>query len=302
MFLIDAHNDTPYRMYWENGALYENNFHNSIKKQKGFRTLLLYAIFMDPEKLSEFSTPMAYFEALYENFRQELAKHTDQVELVTSAKALPHAKKQQAMLAVEGGNLIDSVDDVDYLWKKGIKILTLTWNNSNKLAKSQMSKESGGLSPFGQKVIKKMNRLGMIADLSHASDETFWDVLSVSEKPVLVSHSNSRVLCNHPRNVTDEMFRALMENGGVLGINFYPPFLGENADISLIFSHIEHFLDLGGENHIGFGSDFDGIDQLPKGIEDISSFTAIHNEMEKRNYPKALIEKIFYKNMERTLS
>ncbi|MBQ7792684.1 MAG: membrane dipeptidase, partial [Clostridia bacterium] len=229
MFLIDAHNDTPYRIYWENGALYENSFHNSIKKQKGFRTLLLYAIFMDPDKLSEFSTPMVYFEALYERFMREIWKNPDEIELVTSAKALPLAKKQQAMLTVEGGSLIDSVEDVDYLRKKGIKILTLTWNDSNKIAKSQMSKESGGLSPFGQKVIEKMNRLGMIADLSHASDETFWDVLSVSEKPVLVSHSNSRELCNHPRNVTDEMYKALMENGGVLGISFYPPFLGENA-------------------------------------------------------------------------
>ena len=145
----------------------------------------------------------------------------------------------------------------------------------------------------------------MIADLSHASDETFWDVLKVSQKPVLVSHSNARSLCNHPRNITDEMFLALCENHGVLGINFYPPFLEnqpQKADLESIFHHIEHFLELGGENHIGFGSDFDGVDSLPKGITDFSSFGNIINEMEKRNYPKELIEKICYKNMMRILS
>ena len=145
-----------------------------------------------------------------------------------------------------------------------------------------------------------MNSLGMIADLSHSSDSTFWDVIKITEKPLLVSHSNSRVLCNHPRNITDEMFFALMENGGVLGINFYPTFLEnepKKASLKSIFKHIEHFLELGGENHIGFGSDFDGVDALPQEIRDISSFSVILEEMERRNYPKELIEKLFYQNM-----
>lgn len=302
MFLIDAHNDTAYRMWLEKEHLFENHLHIDIKKQKGSTALLLFAIFMDPVKMKEFSTPFAYFEEIYQNFMVELSKNKDTVELVTSSRSFPHAKKHLAMLGVEGGSLIDSLEDVELLFQKKIKVLTLTWNDSNKLAKSAVSGERGGLSPFGKQVIFKMNTLGMVADLSHASDETFFDVLNHTKKPILVSHSNARALCPHPRNITDEMFRALMENGGVLGINFYPPFLGEGADISTIFSHIEHFLQLGGENHLGFGSDFDGVDCLPCGFSDITAFSAIQNEMIRRNYPSHLIEKIFSENMKRVLS
>ena len=305
MFLMDAHNDTPYRMYFEHGALYENNFHNSIQKQKGFRTLLFYAIFMDPEKLKNFDSPLAYFRALYGNFKKELEKHQEHIQWVKDASTFTKSDKQQAIITVEGGSLVDSLETIDDLWEKKIKVLTLTWNDSNALGTSAVSGDTGGLTHFGKQVLKKMNSLGMVTDLSHASDSTFWDVLSVTEKPILVSHSNSRALCNHPRNITDEMFLALCENNGVLGINFYPPFLeqeSQKANLKNIFNHIEHFLELGGENHIGFGSDFDGVDALPKGITDVSSFWDILSEMEQRNYPKTLIDKLFYQNMMRILS
>jgi len=305
MFLIDAHNDTPYRMYFESGNLYENSFQNSIQKQKGFRTLLLYAIFMDPEKLKDFSSPHSYFDALYDYFVKELSQNKESMEWVTDASAFTKSQKQQAILTVEGGSMIESVEQIDSLWQKKIKVLTLTWNDSNLLATSQMSGDAGGLTPLGKEVLKKMNSLGMIADLSHASDETFWDVMKVTEKPVLVSHSNARALCNHLRNITDDMFLALCQNNGVLGINFYPPFLEnqpQKADLNSIFNHMEHFLELGGENHIGFGSDFDGVDFLPTGITDFSSYSKIISEMERRNYSKELIEKLCYKNMMRILS
>ncbi len=302
MILLDAHNDTPYRMYFEKEELKQNSFHVDLARQTAFHTLLVYAIFMDPDKMGAFDSPLEYFEALYENFRNELDKNRETIELTRHAGTLVTAKKQQAMLSVEGGSLIESVETVDYLIEKGVRILTLTWNDSNKIAKSQMSKEAGGLSKFGYRVLERMNQLGMIADLSHASDETFWDVISYTDKPILVSHSNSRALCNHPRNITDEMFEALIENGGVLGINFYPPFLGDDADVSTVISHMERFLMLGGENHLGLGSDFDGVEALPKGICDITSFQMVINEMEKRNWKKELIEKICYKNMMRILA
>ena len=305
MFLIDAHNDTPYRMYFEGGNLCQNNFQNSIQKQKGFRTLLLYAIFMDPEKAAEFDTKQDYFDKLYDNFVKELKKNQKDVAWVQDAASFTKSQKQQAILTVEGGSLIDSPELIDHLWQKKIKVLTLTWNDSNLLGTSAMSGDVGGLTPLGKAVLKRMNQIGMIADLSHTSDETFWDVMKTTEKPVLVSHSNARTLCNHPRNITDEMFRELIQNNGVLGINFYPPFLDaspENASLETIFYHMEHFLELGGENHIGFGSDFDGVDFLPKGITDFSSFSQIISEMEKRSYQKEIIEKLCYKNMMRILS
>lgn len=299
--LIDAHNDTASRLFWEKESLLENSFHVDLKKQTFFSSLLVYAFFMDPEKTVGFSSPLSYFDVLYDNFVKELQKNENIIKITMHAENLLRSDKQLAMLSVEGGSLIESVETLDYLWEKQIKILTLTWNDSNRLATSAVSNDAGGLTKFGHQILTRMNEIGMLADLSHASDQTFWDVLEHTKKPVLVSHSNARALCSHPRNITDNMFRALMENGGVLGINFYPPFLGENATMKTIFSHIEHFLNLGGENHIGFGADFDGVDCLPKGITDFSSFSDIINEMERRNYPTDFIEKICYKNMMRIL-
>ncbi|MBO5408494.1 MAG: dipeptidase [Clostridia bacterium] len=301
MFLIDAHNDTAYRMYFEKQPLDTNNLQIDLQKQKSFRTLLLFAIFMDPEKLQEFSTPLDYFSAIYENFSKELRKNSQILQFTRSSKDFLLSNTNQAMLTLEGGSLIDSLELVDYLLEKQFKVITLTWNDSNRLATSAASGDSGGLSSFGCEVLRKMNDSKMVADLSHASDKTFWDVLQKTTRPVLVSHSNSRALCNHPRNITDDMFRALMENKGVLGINFYPPFLGEEASLETIFSHMEHFLMLGGENHVGFGSDFDGVDCLPYGITDFSSYEAILSEMKRRGYSQSLMEKIFYKNMMRVL-
>ncbi len=299
--LIDAHNDTASRLFWENESLLENTFHVDLKKQASFQSLLVYAFFIDPEKTVDFPSPLSYFDALYENFMRELVKNQSNIHITTHATELLSVDNPLAMLSVEGGSLIESVETIDYLWEKQIKILTLTWNNSNRLATSAMSGDYGGLSAFGRQVVTRMNNLGIVADLSHASDQTFWDVMEYTKKPVLVSHSNARRLCNHPRNITDDMFQALMENGGVLGINFYPHFLGENATMETIFSHIEHFLNLGGENNIGFGSDFDGVECLPNGITDFSSFSDMIDEMKKRNYPKDLIEKLCYKNMMRIL-
>ena len=301
MFLIDAHNDTAYRMYFEKQPLCINNLQIDLQKQKSVKTLLLFAIFMDPEKMRGFSTPFSYFSAVYENFLKELQENSNILHFTRSSKDFLLSNTHQAMLTLEGGSLIDSLEMVDYLLEKQFKVITLTWNDSNRLATSAVSGDVSGLSPFGCEVLRKMNDSAMVADLSHASDKTFWDVMGLTQKPVLVSHSNSRTLCNHPRNITDDMFRALMENGGVLGINFYPPFLGKNASLETIFSHMEHFLELGGENHLGFGSDFDGVDCLPYGISDISSYEAILSEMKRRGYSQSLIEKIFYKNMMRIL-
>ncbi len=302
MYLIDAHNDTAYRMFFEQKGLTKNDFHLDFQNKPEIGLLFLFAIFLDPKKLDGFESHFAYFQALYHHFMKHLQQADAPLMLANGAKDLLTAEKPLAMITVEGGSLIDSTERVDVLGDMNIRAITLTWNNSNQLATSQMSGDAGGLTSFGKTVIEKMNRSGILVDLSHASDRTFWDVLELTNRPVLVSHSNSRALWNHPRNITDDMFLALIENGGVLGINFYPPFLGETADISTIFSHIEHFLDLGGEHHIAFGSDFDGMGVLPKGISGISSFTEIINEMERRNYPRKLTEKICYQNMMRILS
>ena len=279
--IIDMHNDTAYRMYFEKEPLSENNFHIDLKKQNNLDFLLFYSIFIDPEKTN--GDIDGYFYGIYDNF----------------IKQAP----EKYILTLEGGGFIDKIEKVDILKELGIKSVTLTWNDSNKIASSQMSGDIGGVTEFGYRVIDRMLENGIIPDLSHISDRSFYDVMNYIKKPVLVSHSNSRSLCSFPRNITDDMFLRVIENGGVTGINFCCDFLSDNNDasISSIVNHIEHFLSLGGEDNIGFGSDFDGIPSLPEGINDISSFPKITEEMQKRKISEAIIEKICCKNVMRIM-
>ena len=280
MMIIDLHNDTAYRMYFENQKLSENNLHVDLKKQEVIDILPFYAIFIDPEKTK--GNILGYFYNLYDNFMKE--------------------PPEKYVLTLEGGGLIDCIEKVDLLKRLNIKAVTLTWNDSNKIASSQMSGDKGGLTEFGYSVIDRMLENDIIPDLSHISDQAFYDVMDYSKKPILVSHSNSRVICDFPRNITDDMFLKIIKNKGVVGINFCCDFLGKNPNISAIVNHIEHFLSLGGEDNIGFGSDFDGIPCLPEGISDISDFPKIIEEMLRRNIKESVVEKISYKNVQKLLT
>jgi len=280
--IIDLHNDTAYRIYFEGQPLCKNSFHIDLEKQKNLNLLLFYAIFIDPEKTN--GDIDSYFYKLYDNFMKQAP--------------------EKYILTLEGGGFIDELEKVDVLKKLGIKAVTLTWNDSNKIASSQMSGDIGGVTEFGYLVIDRMLENDIIPDLSHISDRSFYDVMDYVKKPVLVSHSNSRELCDFPRNITDDMFLRVVKNGGIAGINFCCDFLDKNKpDISAIVNHIEHFLalDSDAENHIGFGSDFDGIPCLPDGISDISSFPKIIDEMRRRNIPEEIIDKICSKNVLRLL-
>ena len=222
--------------------------------------------------------------------------------------------------------------------------MTLTHNGDNAIADSAAEgKRWHGLSPFGKQVIAEMNALGMMIDLSHASDETFWDCIRLSEAPVIATHSCCRALCNHRRNLTDEMLRALGEKDGYVGINFYPAFLSERflsdpADASLfdegerveaafiadpgdpvrvkaweemqgrletlwrpgvreIVDHIDHAVSIVGIDHVGIGSDFDGILVPPAGLEDVSKIGCVFDEMRRRGYSDEEVEKVAGKNL-----
>jgi membrane dipeptidase len=294
--LVDCHNDTAYRMYFEKENLFSNNLHIDIKKQQGFKTLLFYAIFMDPDYTSKMGVD-TYFYSLYNNFINELNINKDYLSIVNDIDTFLNNDKQGAILALEGGCFIDSLEKVDVLKELNIKAVTLTWNDTNKIATSQMSGDKGGLSQFGYSVVDRLTQKGILVDLSHISDEAFYDVVDYLKTPVLVSHSNAISLCDFPRNITDDMFLRVVKNGGVVGINFCCDFLGKNPNIGTIVNHIEHFLGMGGESNIAFGSDFDGIPTLPKGIRDFSSYEKIIDEMLKRNINFEIIEKITSGNM-----
>lgn len=205
------------------------------------------------------------------------------------------------ILGIEGGEAIEGkIDNLIRLYEAGVRVFGLTWNTPNEISDTALNpKASGGLTDFGIKVVKKAEELGIVIDVSHISEKGFYDVATQSEKPFVASHSNSKALCNHDRNLTDEQFKVIIGKGGVAGINYYTDFLGNYKGTDGIIAHIEHFLSLGGEKNIGLGSDFDGGITTPDGINDACDHKKIINEMLKRNYGEELVKNISFCNFER---
>jgi len=173
--------------------------------------------------------------------------------------------------------------------------MCLTWNHRNELADGVFEQESGGgLTLFGRNVVKEMNRLGMLIDVSHLGEKGFWDVIECSKSPIAATHTNAKTVCNHQRNLNDEQIKALASSGGVIGINMYSPHLTDNskATISDVIAHIEHVISIGGEDCVGIGADFDLIEDTPEGINGTEDMYKLFDELFKLNYPQRIIEKI----------
>lgn len=212
-----------------------------------------------------------------------------------------------AVLTIEeGGILCNDIERLDKLYQEGIRLMTLTWNHDNCIG-SPNSKDievmKKGLKPFGLEVIERMNELGMIIDVSHLSDGGFWDVIRCSDKPVVASHSNARALCPHPRNLSNEMIKALAEKGGVIGVNFYPFFLNPigKASAEEIADHIMHMYCVGGEDVIAIGTDFDGFDEGELEIEHLGEMDKLHSAVKKKGLTERQIEKIWSQNVMRVI-
>lgn len=257
-----------------------------------------FAVFLSPEY---YKNPKKRCFDVINYMYNEFLNKSEKIKLCRNFKELDK-RKNNAFLTIEGGEAITSVEDLKTFYDLGIRLLTLTWNNDNHIGGANGSLM--GLTDFGRILIPAMNDIGMIVDLSHSSEKTFFDTCEISKKPVVLSHSNSYSLCPHQRNITDEQFNEIKRLGGLVGINFYPPFLTQkkSANIYDIISHIEYFLSLGGENNIGIGSDLDGIDTIADGIETIKDTDKIFNILSSRGISDEIIKKIAYKNIYRVLS
>lgn len=210
--------------------------------------------------------------------------------------------KMSAVLTIEEGGILNGkLSRLEELYELGIRLITLTWNHENCIG--YPNKQEGGLKPFGIEVVEKMNELGMLVDVSHLSDAGFWDVLKYSHKPVVASHSNARALCNHPRNLSDEMIRALSQQGGVVGVNAYPYFLASSGEASmeLMADHIAHIYHVGGEDVLGFGTDFDGYDDGFSDFCNISQMNMFYELLLKRGFTERQIEKFCFQNILRVI-
>ena len=307
MYICDCHCDTLTELYNKNASLYENEQHFDIKRQiAGGGGLQFCAIYV-PTEIFRYQGGLRYTLCLLDKYKTELKKMradgVDVLEVLTpadAAEALNH--KAATLLAIEEGGAIDgSLEALRMLYELGVRAMTLTWSNRNDIADGINEEATGsGLTAFGKQVVAEMNRLGMLVDVSHISTAGFWSVMETSTKPIIATHSNAKALCSHPRNLNDEQIKALAQNGGLAGITFAGQFLEEdwrNACIESVYKHIDYMLNLiGNDDHIGFGSDFDGISHPPYNIQGVQDYKPLIEFLSK-HYSDETINKITHQNV-----
>ena len=240
-------------------------------------------------------------------FHRECARLPEKVSHCrggTDARAAFEQGKLAAFLSVEGGELLDcSTERLQWAYEQGVRAVNLTWNHANALSGSNADDPKRGLSAQGKAFVQRMNELGMLVDVSHLSDAGFWDVAECTEKPFMASHSNSRSVFFHTRNLTDEQFVAIIQMNGIVGLNCYSAFLGD-GDVTMdsLRRHLDHFLELGGEKTVALGGDWDGCDKLPQGFEGCWSWLDFYQYLLRKNYPEALLQDLYFNNLMRTVS
>ena len=243
--------------------------------------------------------PLDVFEKKMALLMYELMNNQDKISQVFNASEIETnlaEGRMSAILTIEGpaGFGFDPALLED-LYKVGFRITTLGWNEDNPLTGSHTT--GGGLTNRGREYVKEAQRLGMLVDVSHISDQGFWDIMDITEAPIIASHSNSRSVWNHSRNITDEMFQAICNTGGVVGINLYPDFLGENATLDTVCRHVLHFTSMDPEcNHIALGGDLDGFDVTPADFAGIEDYPKLADALLENGLTEEQVYKIFWQN------
>ena len=308
MKFIDLHCDTiDLLMLGKGGSdLRKNEYCVDINKlKKGNCLAQTFALYVD---LDEHKNAYKHCLNMAEKFHEELRKNNDVIRLATNYKDIienEQNKKISALLSIEEGEVLDGkIENLRKFYELGVRMITLTWNHENQIGypHKKIEYKDKGLKQFGFEVVENMNELGIIVDVSHLSDAGFYDVAKVSKKPFVATHSNSRKMTNHSRNLTDEMIKVLANAGGVTGINFCSSFIGDTpmTMISDMVRHIKHIKNVGGIDVIALGSDFDGIES-PVEIKDSSEMNKLAISLEKEGFNIDEIEKIFYKNALRVI-
>ncbi|WP_018133373.1 dipeptidase [Effusibacillus pohliae] len=304
-FLIDAHADILYRMETEHLQFGDagSPLHLSYPKilQAGI-DLQFFALYVDPPY-----TPQEHLAKLIcyiDTFRTQVCREDRMLPVLTYAdiERNRRAGKKSALLSIEGGEfLTDDLRPLRVLYSLGVRAMGLTWNHKNALAYGVGEPEDGGLTPFGREVVREMNRLGMLIDVSHLAPRGVQDVLEITQAPIIASHSNAKAVYAHRRNLDDEQIKAIIRNGGVIGVTFVPYFIGkEPVGIADLLRHIDHILALGGEDHVGLGSDFDGIPRTMVDLRSGADYPKLLAALDKE-YGPAIAAKLCGENFLRVL-
>ena len=366
--LVDTHNDIPSSTI-EKKVKFDSDLkgktHSDLQRMKeGGVDIQIFSIFCGPEQQQPYNFANREIDSVYEWTN----RNPDKMMLVKTPEQLHKAVKEKklgAMLGVEGGHMIeDKLENLDALYERGARYMTLTWNNSTSWATSAKDETAPSKSPltggtlkdsvihkgltyFGKQVVKRMNELGMIVDISHVGEQTFWDAINTTTKPIIASHSCVWNLSPHRRNLKDEQIKAIGKNGGVIHLNFYAGFIDSSYEkkaaafverhqpeidslvklkiqpdyakiiifethrnevnlfrpsLSVLMDHLDYIVKMIGVDHVGLGSDFDGIEAAPLELNGVQDFPLITKALLERGYSKKDIRKILGGNFMRVLS
>lgn len=307
MFICDCHCDTLTELYKKNVGLYENEQHLDMKRMLALGGGLQFCAIYVPTPEFRYGGGLRYTMKLLDTYIQEHKKMQamglDILQVRTKADVRDVLNHQAAtLLAIEEGGALDgSLEALRVLYELGLRAMTLTWSNRNDIADGVNEEGSGGgLTVFGRQVVAEMNRLGILVDVSHIAPAGFWDVIEASTKPIIATHSNAKALCPHPRNLDDKQILALNENDGLIGITFAGQFLENDyndACIESVYRHIDYMLNLmGNDDHVGFGSDFDGISHPPYNIQGVQDYKPLIEYLSTK-YSDETIAKLTHKNV-----
>lgn len=353
--VVDTHNDILSMMIDDNydlGVSSVGKYHTDIARMKqGGLTAEFFSVYIDRSFARDGGSARRALDMIDYVYRAA-ERYPNDLMMAYSTADIRRAKKQNkiaALMGIEGGHGIeDSLMALRDFYRLGIRYMTLTHNNTNNWADACCDEaKHNGLSDFGKEVVREMNRIGMLVDVSHVSDKTMSDVLDVSTAPVIASHSSARALGDRPRNIPDDLLRRFAKNGGVVMVNFYPGFIDKNViaaskerdarlkpqmdeiratykedakrlaeeisklqaanplpatPLSVLIDHFDHIAKVAGIDHVGIGSDFDGIPSLPVGMEDISKLPVVTYELLKRGYSEKDVKKVLGDNFMRAFA
>lgn len=300
MNLFDLHCDTITECWKQNKNLRKNDLHISLERAEYLDNYVqLFAIWIPDEYRG--NGAIDYFENAYKTYNVQMEQNREIINKCITKDELKQSikdKKFASILTVEGGSAVaNDINRVDYLYECGVKLITLTWNNSNEIANGCFSDDKSGLKPFGIKVVNRMQELNMIVDVSHLNEAGFYDVADISrenKKPFIATHSNSMEICKHVRNLTNDQINTIIDMRGLIGINLYKEFIGSDS-VDGVYGHIYHMLSLGAEKVLSIGGDFDGCTPA-KDLDSIEKMPKLYEYLLNRNIDESVVNRIFFNN------
>ena len=297
--LVDTHNDFVWQMYYRKAKFGKDNpgTQSDLPKfREGGLDVQVFSAWIPMSKLrSSYSFTVDQIERLHSlerDYPEDIEfgnKHDDIIRIVSEGKIC-------GLIGIEGGTAVENdLDNVNRFFDMGVRYIGLTWNNSNLIASSARDEVErgiqGGLTDFGVQVVQRMDEVGMIIDISHLGEASFWDVIETSKNPIIASHSNVYSINPHYRNLTDEQIKAIAKSGGVVQVSFHNSFLG-GSSLQLIFDHIDYIKNLVGVDYVGIGSDFDGGINPPAELSDVTMYPALTKKMLAEGYTQDEVRKI----------